>query len=398
MFLLLSSLALAAPLPVDPAVTATQELTDATPGILWRLAFDVRKGPDGRLYLTNASSVHAFDPATGAVSLFATAQSTALERYVYQVGWTSDGTMYASEFYGGVSAFSSTGAPLWYLPTDDCMVGLTVTGDDRVLASSFCDGAIYEIDTANATSQLEALMPFDPSFDRPTCVRLFGMTTDAQGEPWVSDQGCDSVQFRRYADADARPVEDRWEAMYTGQSPAGYGYDFMTFMPDGTAFFSSYQNEIYRVPPGGTPELFATQAMSAAGVGLYYDDASSKLYAFATDGLWSFDVQPTPPPIPTLTWSGTCPGPATLAITGMTPNGALQVVSSSQAGTFAVRNGPCAGYASGLGTAGIRLRANLIADAHGEASLDVLLPAAACGTYQQALDLDTCTFTHVTQR
>ncbi len=141
--------------------------------------------------------------------------------------------------------------------------------------------------------------------------------------------------------------------------------------------------------------------MSTAGVGLHYDDASSKLYAFATDGLWSFDVQPTPPPpppVPTLTWSGTCPGPATLAITGMTPNGALQVVSSSQTGTFAVRNGPCAGYASGLGTSGIRLRANLIADTNGEASIDVILPAAACGTYLQALDLDTCTFTNVTQR
>ena len=82
----------------------------------------------------------------------------------------------------------------------------------------------------------------------------------------------------------------------------------------------------------------------------------------------------------------------------MTPNGALQVVSSSQTGSFAVRNGPCAGYASGLGTAGIRLRANLIADAHGEAALHVVLPGAAWGTYQQALDLDTCTFTNVTRR
>ncbi len=59
---------------------------------------------------------------------------------------------------------------------------------------------------------------------------------------------------------------------------------------------------------------------------------------------------------------------------------------------------PCAGDASGLGTAGIRLRANLIADANGEASLSVTLPADACVTYLHAIVFDTCAFTNVTQR
>lgn len=394
MFLLLSALALAAPLPVDPAIPVTQELA-ALPGINWNFTFDVRKGPDGRLYITSESSVYAFDLNTGALSLFATSQSPSLERYLYQVGWTSDGTMYASEYYGGVSAFSPTGAPLWYAPANDCMIGLTVTGDDRVLAGSHCYGEIYEINTATGTAQLDALMPFNPMYDRPGCVRLYGMATDPQGEPWATDAGCDHFEYRRYADADVRPVEDRWEAMYSGDVGVGGGFYFMTFAADGTAFYSTYPNEIYRVAPGSAPELFATQTMAGGGVGLYYDDASAKLYAVASDGLWSFDLGTTHGP--TLSWSGTCPGPLTLTMTGMTPNGPLKVLSSSQTGSVAVPAGPCAGTASGLGPSNLRLRANLTADANGEASLNVTLPRAACASYEQVLDVGSCTFTNVTQ-
>jgi len=220
-------------------------------------------------------------------------------------------------------------------------------------------------------------------------------TTDPQGGVWANDIGCDVMVYRRYADADARPVLDRWEARLSAFVGLGIGFYNAAYMPDGTAFYSTYPNEIYRVLPGGAPELFATQALSNGGVGLQYDDATGKLYAFAADGLWSFHLRPER--VPTLSFSGTCPGPMTLNLSGMTPNGPIKVVSSSQTGAVAVPAGPCAGSVSGLGLSNLRLRANLTADAAGDASLSVTLPGAACAAYVQVLDGDSCTFTEVVQ-
>jgi hypothetical protein len=395
MLTLLSTLALAVPLPVDPAIPVQLELAPSSaPTISWPLAFDVRKGPDGLLYLTNFGNIHTFDPATGAVALFATAQTTAADKLLYQVGWTSDGTLFASEYFGGVSAFSPTGAFLGYTPTGSCMIGLTVTADDRVFTASHCDGEIYEVNPTTGASQLDALMPFNPIYDRSGCVRLYGMANDATGAPWATDLGCDNWEYRRYDDADTRPNTDRWELRYDGDFGQGYGQYFMTFLPDGTGFYSTYPGEIHRVAPDGTATLFATQLQAGGGVGLHYDEATGKLYAFGSDGLWSFDLG-APTPGPTITWSGTCPGPMTLTATGMTPGGSVYVVSSSGPGSAAVPSGPCAGPVSGLSPAGIRLRTTLTANGSGAASFSVTAGAGACGTYVQALDVATCTFSNV---
>jgi hypothetical protein len=78
---------------------------------------------------------------------------------------------------------------------------------------------------------------------------------------------------------------------------------------------------------------------------------------------------------------------------GLTPSGDVAFLYGSGAGTDLVPAGPCAGAVSGL--SGLRLRFLSEANGAGLFSLSPTIPAPACGTTIQLLDIATCSLTNV---
>ena len=392
MITLLSTLAFAVPTPDLASIPVQLELAPAAaPSINWSDTSDVRKGPDGLLYLTNQDNIHTFDPTTGVVSLFATGQFPGPFPGLGQIAWSADGTLYVAEKDGAVSAVAPTGAPLGYTLTPLPTRGVTVTADDRVFAS--CDQTIHEIGPAASSSQVDFVVPFTPTTAGAACVMLHSMDTDPSGAAQGSDRGCEDRVIRRYDDADLRPTSDRWEMTYEPGSLMSGGPRSMTILPDGTSFYSASSN-IYRVTPDGTTTHFANVTSTGDGAGLYFDADTEKLYTFGRDGLWSFDLGAAPT-TPTITWSGICTRRMTLSATGLTPNSTVYVVSSSATGSAAVPSGPCAGTVSGVSATGLGLRRTLTSNAWGAASWSTPTTPAACGASVQVLDLASCAFSNV---
>ena len=96
---------------------------------------------------------------------------------------------------------------------------------------------------------------------------------------------------------------------------------------------------------------------------------------------------------PVLSVAGSCPGPATLTITGLTPNGPAQVWNGRGAGATTVRDGSCAGTVLDLSKA--RLATTRNADANGKLTVRLNLKGSACGSPYQVLDLTTCATSNV---
>jgi len=97
---------------------------------------------------------------------------------------------------------------------------------------------------------------------------------------------------------------------------------------------------------------------------------------------------------PTLTATGSCPGPLTLAASDMTPAGTVAFGGSLGTGTSLVPRGSCLG--TSLDLLQPVLLALVTADGAGAASIVASVPpAVACGTVTlQAIDLATCTTTN----
>jgi probable HAF family extracellular repeat protein len=93
-----------------------------------------------------------------------------------------------------------------------------------------------------------------------------------------------------------------------------------------------------------------------------------------------------------LSITGSCPGAATIGITGATPGGTVPLARGTP-GSFIVPGGACAG--TELGLASPRLLRTLTADGDGNINLNANLPPGACGVYLQALDLTTCDTSNV---
>ncbi len=96
---------------------------------------------------------------------------------------------------------------------------------------------------------------------------------------------------------------------------------------------------------------------------------------------------------PALSVSGSCPGPVSLTITGLTPDGSVQVWSGRSAGSTTIRDGTCAGTVLDLSKA--RLATTRKADANGNLTVRLSLKANACGSPLQVLDLATCAKSNV---
>ena len=98
---------------------------------------------------------------------------------------------------------------------------------------------------------------------------------------------------------------------------------------------------------------------------------------------------------PVLTLGGACPGPASLDLAGLTPNGPAFLGYSTVAAPWAIPGGPvCVGTV--LPIAGPTLLTALTADANGDASFNGNIPPVACGLIHLAgLDVGSCAPTNL---
>jgi hypothetical protein len=100
-------------------------------------------------------------------------------------------------------------------------------------------------------------------------------------------------------------------------------------------------------------------------------------------------TEEAPPPI-VLSVAGTCPGPATVTISGATPSSPWAIVASPiLAPGMPIPSGPCAGTFLRVGPPAT-LGPTGTANAMGVSSFGVMLPPAACGLYVQPVDIASC--------
>ncbi len=96
---------------------------------------------------------------------------------------------------------------------------------------------------------------------------------------------------------------------------------------------------------------------------------------------------------PTLVIGGSCPGPVTMDVTGLTPFGTYLLIGGLAAGTTPIPSGACVGDTSGLGPTVKAIR-TAAADAAGELHMTPNLAAGPCGKWMQIVDETTCTLTN----
>ncbi len=94
----------------------------------------------------------------------------------------------------------------------------------------------------------------------------------------------------------------------------------------------------------------------------------------------------------TLAKTGSCPGAATISVSGATPNGTV-AMAYGVPGAFTIPSGPCAGV--NLGLSAPTLAGFFSADGSGNLSLSPSLPAGVCGLSLQAVDMSSCTASNV---
>lgn len=98
-----------------------------------------------------------------------------------------------------------------------------------------------------------------------------------------------------------------------------------------------------------------------------------------------------PVPAPVLSVTGSCPGDATLSVSGATPNGSVRVAWARTEGILELPAGPCAGIELRLDSP--RPLLSIPVDGSGAGGVDLSLPSAACGLVLQGVDTPTCATT-----
>lgn len=93
---------------------------------------------------------------------------------------------------------------------------------------------------------------------------------------------------------------------------------------------------------------------------------------------------------PSLTLTGTCPGPVTFDLTGASPFAPVAVITGTNPGAFAIPAGfTCAGTV--IGVTNPTVRTFVAADVNGDVSLSLTLPPGACGVLAvQMIDFTAC--------
>ena len=233
------------------------------------------------------------------------------------------------------------------------------------------------------------------------------LTSDAAGHRWTSFgvpclsrlisptmdfAGLGTPQLRFDSDLD----DVAWMAHFSGPSgPLGNGTSDLDVSTDGGATWTSQWSEIAQVD-GFTPaipvDLTAYAGQPAVQIAFRYagDDGHE----------WVVDNAVVDnggnPSGPALALSGSCPGPASLQGSGMTPGGTVALAYGTQLGATTVAGGSCAGAPVAL--LDPRRVVFVVADGGGSFALPLLLPQAACGVLVgQGLDLGSCTATSAIQ-
>ena len=93
--------------------------------------------------------------------------------------------------------------------------------------------------------------------------------------------------------------------------------------------------------------------------------------------------------------AGSCPGDATVTISGASPGGEVAIAGSFNAGSYEIPSGDCAGILLALDDPQPRMK--VVADQDGMATLEVTLSDAGCGRLIQALDLGRCAPSNVVE-
>ena len=129
------------------------------------------------------------------------------------------------------------------------------------------------------------------------------------------------------------------------------------------------------------------------------DDASNDLVNIVTmpasDWVVAVDYVETAPSGPSLSVSGSCPGPVTITATASAPSNDLMLFAAPDEGTSYVANGPCSG--TELDVAFNRYLLRLETDESGTASVDRNTSDPWCGRFLQAVERPSCTTTNVVQ-
>jgi hypothetical protein len=181
--------------------------------------------------------------------------------------------------------------------------------------------------------------------------------------------------------------------------PDGIVYDHDTghyYLGDDT------QNTVYEVDAAGA--LVASWNLTGLNIspeGLGIDKVNGHLYiadgfvtrmVYVVDGITAAGgTCPGGTPVPTLTQTGSCPGPVTLAGSNLTPGGQMALLYGN-AGSFTKPSGQCAGLT--LAISQPTLAAMLPVNGSGNASLAFNAPPAACGRTVQGVDVASCTATN----
>lgn len=124
------------------------------------------------------------------------------------------------------------------------------------------------------------------------------------------------------------------------------------------------------------------------------------LYFRADDGIsfrepWAVIFNIPGPPSLVVQGNG-CPGPATIVLDNLTPDGRVALLFAFGPGVYFIPSGlPCAGTALALDEPSL-LRV-ITADPTVAAVLDVNIPEFACGLSLQAIDAPTCEPTNVVE-
>ncbi|MHC4823143.1 MAG: C-type lectin domain-containing protein [Planctomycetota bacterium] len=167
----------------------------------------------------------------------------------------------------------------------------------------------------------------------------------------------------------------------SGQSPIAY-FNWSPGQPDNNM----------ATDPSGEQYVHMYGSGSQYGPGQWNDifdaDPGAAPWSFGLYGVVEIET-PT-----SLGVTGTCPGPMTIQVTGLTPLGPVALVTSGTGvGSQAVSAGGCVGLVLDLDLP--TLRVVMAADANGDLSLPVNVPAGLCGTLLQAVDVGSCQVTNV---
>ncbi len=182
-------------------------------------------------------------------------------------------------------------------------------------------------------------------------------------------------------------------------TPPGDVMNPPTIGGDGTIYVTSYEavipyrgwvhalnpdgTELWTVEMGEECQTICSPTIAPDGT-LYVTGSNGFLYALHD------------PPNPALSLSlDACPGPATLTLTGLSPDGRAAIVFSRNRGRLDVTSGGCEGALLYLDPPSARLVQVVRADGNGEAIVTGFVPAGACYGYLQVLDLDSCHVSNV---